>query len=114
MADSFVEGLWSDRGRPMDSCGAVESPEARPAAVAIDFTDGDTSPSRARIPRRIRRRLLEGKSSGGRSSVEEIEAKLRDADLRRQVVYSRKFVSSIVFWLLGLRVTSIFCSFMKF
>ncbi|CAL9184516.1 uncharacterized protein LOC103978482 [Musa acuminata AAA Group] len=68
----------------MDSCGAVESPEARPAAVAIDFTDGDTSPSRARIPRRIRRRLLEGKSSGGRSSVEEIEAKLRDADLRRQ------------------------------
>ncbi|RWW84340.1 hypothetical protein BHE74_00007056 [Ensete ventricosum] len=87
----------------MDSCGAVESPEARPAAVAIDFTDGDTSPSRARIPRRIRRRLLRGKSSGGRLSVEEIEAKLRDAELRRQVVYKRKFVSSVVFRLLGCR-----------
>ncbi|RWW12714.1 hypothetical protein GW17_00023610 [Ensete ventricosum] len=72
-----------------------------PAAVAIDFTDGDTSPSRARIPRRIRRRLLRGKSSGGRLSVEEIEAKLRDAELRRQVVYKRKFVSSVVFRLLG-------------
>ncbi|WOL01261.1 hypothetical protein Cni_G09977 [Canna indica] len=68
----------------MDSSGAVESPEtARPAAVALDFTDGETSPSPARIPRRIRRRLLESKSSGP-ASVEEIEAKLRDAELRRQ------------------------------
>nr|XP_009414988.1 PREDICTED: uncharacterized protein LOC103995950 isoform X1 [Musa acuminata subsp. malaccensis] len=68
----------------MDSRGTVESPEvARPAAVALDFTDAEVASSRARIPRRIRRRLLEGKSSGP-SSVEEIEAKLRDADLRRQ------------------------------
>ncbi|URE23942.1 T-complex protein 11 [Musa troglodytarum] len=68
----------------MHSRGTVESPEAaRPAAVALDFTDAEAASSRARIPRRIRRRLLEGKSNGP-SSVEEIEAKLRDADLRRQ------------------------------
>ncbi|KAJ8492005.1 hypothetical protein OPV22_013726 [Ensete ventricosum] len=68
----------------MDSRGTVGSPEAaRPAAVALDFTDAEAASSPARIPRRIRRRLLEGKSSGP-SSVEEIEAKLREADLRRQ------------------------------
>jgi len=38
-----------------------------------------------RVPRRIRRRLLEAKSSSSPSSAEAIEAKLREADLRRQV-----------------------------
>ncbi|XP_072950674.1 uncharacterized protein [Typha angustifolia] len=69
----------------MGSGGGVESPEAgRPAAIAMDFSNGETSESsQAKVPRRIRRRLLEAKSSSP-TSVEEIEAKLKEADLRRQ------------------------------
>ncbi|KAG8082082.1 hypothetical protein GUJ93_ZPchr0014g47261 [Zizania palustris] len=37
-----------------------------------------------RVPPRIRRRLLEGSRSGGPASAEEIEAKLKEAELRRQ------------------------------
>lgn len=70
----------------------MESPESGGAAtaVAFEFPAGDpaTSSSSApvKIPRRIRRRLLEAKrGSSPPSSVEEIEAKLKEADLRRQV-----------------------------
>ncbi|GFY89353.1 T-complex protein 11 [Actinidia rufa] len=68
----------------------VDSPEAgRIAGVAMDFParDETVSPpsSPARMPRRLRRRLLESKASP--STVEEIEAKLRDADLRRKKFY---------------------------
>ncbi|KAL6964385.1 hypothetical protein U1Q18_035440 [Sarracenia purpurea var. burkii] len=68
----------------------VDSPEAgRMAGVAMEFParDETTSPpsSPPRMPRRLRRRLLESKTSP--STVEEIEAKLRDADLRRQKFY---------------------------
>ncbi|RWW29867.1 hypothetical protein GW17_00005590 [Ensete ventricosum] len=98
LVDHRADDLWSDPGRPMDSRGTVGSPEAaRPAAVALDFTDAEAASSPARIPRRIRRRLLEGKSSGP-SSVEEIEAKLREADLRRQVVSWRELGPLILFW----------------
>ncbi|XP_020107600.1 uncharacterized protein LOC109723579 isoform X2 [Ananas comosus] len=70
----------------MDSSGGVESPETgRPAAVVLDFPAGEPS-SPAKVPRRIRRRLMEAKSSSP-TSVEEIEAKLREADLRRQQFY---------------------------
>ncbi|KAL6979178.1 hypothetical protein U1Q18_020844 [Sarracenia purpurea var. burkii] len=62
----------------------VDSSEAgRMVGVAMEFptrdetTSSPTSPPR--MPRRIRRRLLESKTSP--STVEEIEAKLRDADL---------------------------------
>ncbi|KAE8815260.1 T-complex protein 11-like protein 1 [Hordeum vulgare] len=43
----------------------------------------------ARVPPRIRRRLLEGRASGGGgpASAEEIEAKLKEADHRRQQFY---------------------------
>ncbi|WOL00886.1 hypothetical protein Cni_G09599 [Canna indica] len=76
----------------MGSGGGVETPAAeRPAAVALDFPAGEPS-SPARVPQRIRRRLLEGRSGNGASSVEEIEAKLREADLRRQQF--REFLSS--------------------
>ena len=45
---------------------------------------GSVSPSR--IPRRLRRRLVDVESnSKSQRTVEDIEAKLRDADLRRQV-----------------------------
>ncbi|KAJ0972842.1 hypothetical protein J5N97_020801 [Dioscorea zingiberensis] len=48
--------------------------------IAMEFPAGEPS---GRVPRRIRRRLMESRGSGP-SSVEEIEAKLREADLRRQ------------------------------
>lgn len=47
------------------------------------------SPSRMRMPKRLRERLLECKNTS--PTVGEIEAKLRDADLRRQVFLSRSF-----------------------
>lgn len=48
-------------------------------------------------PRRIRRRLVEGARCGGApATVEEIEARLRDAELRRQVCVTvvLRFLSS--------------------
>ncbi|CAN1804905.1 T-complex protein 11-like protein 1 [Linum perenne] len=53
--------------------------------IVLDFpmTDAPPSSSPPRIPKRLRKRMLETKASPV-SSVEEIEAKLRDADLRRQ------------------------------
>ncbi|CAL5329739.1 unnamed protein product [Camellia sinensis] len=64
----------------------VDSPEtSRVSGVAMEFPATDDTASPPRIPRRLRRRLLETKTSP--STVEEIEAKLRDADLRRQKFY---------------------------
>ncbi|XP_059653509.1 uncharacterized protein LOC132300457 [Cornus florida] len=66
----------------------MESPETeRMTGIAMDFPASDCTPSSSprTMPRRLRRRLLESKSSP--STVEEIEAKLRDADLRRQKFY---------------------------
>jgi hypothetical protein len=63
----------------------VESPRSRRGAgIAMEFpsTDGAVSPV---LPPRLRRRLSETKTST--SSAEEIEAKLRDADVRRQKFY---------------------------
>ncbi|CAN1305333.1 T-complex protein 11-like protein 1 [Linum perenne] len=56
--------------------------------IVLDFpmTDAPPSSSPPRIPKRLRKRMLETKASPI-SSVEEIEAKLRDADLRRQQFY---------------------------
>ncbi|KAG7977723.1 hypothetical protein I3843_05G045700 [Carya illinoinensis] len=63
------------------------SPEdGKAVAFAMDFPLDDStsfSNSSPRLPRRLRRRLLECRSPP-KSTVEEIEAKLRDADLRRQ------------------------------
>lgn len=55
-----------------------------PVAMEIPAEEG---PAAARAPpRRIRRRLVEGARAGGApASVEEIEARLREAELRRQV-----------------------------
>ncbi|GMI83622.1 hypothetical protein like AT1G22930 [Hibiscus trionum] len=61
----------------------METPESG-RAVALEFLVSETPPS-SRVPRRIRKRLLaECKTP---STVEEIEAKLRHADLRRQQFY---------------------------
>ncbi|XVF01150.1 hypothetical protein REPUB_Repub04eG0063600 [Reevesia pubescens] len=61
----------------------METPESG-KAVALEFPLSET-PSFTRVPRRIRKRLLaECKTP---STVEEIEAKLRHADLRRQQFY---------------------------
>lgn len=55
-----------------------------PAAVVLDFSSANSSSSTpAKVPRRIRRRLLDCRSSLP-STVEEIEAKLKEADLRRR------------------------------
>ncbi|VAH32590.1 unnamed protein product [Triticum turgidum subsp. durum] len=53
-----------------------------PVAMEIPAEEG----AAARVPPRIRRRLLEGRASGGGgpASAEEIEAKLKEADHRRQ------------------------------
>lgn len=66
----------------------VDSPESgRVNGIALEFPvrDDDTVSS-TRIPRRLRERLLECKTP---STVEEIEAKLRHADLRRQQFYEK-------------------------
>lgn len=57
-----------------------------PEAVALDIPAEEGSPV-ARVPRRIRRRLLQARESSADApaTAEEIEAKLRDAQLRRQV-----------------------------
>ncbi|KAL1557773.1 hypothetical protein AAHA92_08316 [Salvia divinorum] len=68
----------------------MESPErGRPViGVALEFpaSDGVLSCSPPTIPTWLRRRLSEPKTPPP-STVEEIEAKLRDADLRRQKFY---------------------------
>ncbi|XAR56338.1 hypothetical protein NMG60_11036783 [Bertholletia excelsa] len=64
----------------------VESPEAgRVAGIAMEFPTNEEASSPPRIPRRLQMRLLASKTSP--STVEKIEAKLRDADLRRQKFY---------------------------
>lgn len=60
----------------------------RMAGIAMEFPacDGGELSTPPMIPARLRRRLSETK--GIPSSVEEIEAKLRGADLRRQVSHA--------------------------
>ncbi|KAF8404280.1 hypothetical protein HHK36_009162 [Tetracentron sinense] len=59
----------------------TESEKVPGIALSFPVTDSESS-SPSKVPRRLRRRLLECKSP---STVEEIEAKLKEADLRRQV-----------------------------
>ncbi|CAL1385557.1 unnamed protein product [Linum trigynum] len=68
------------------SSGTVE--KVAPSGIALDFpaTDAPASASPPRIPKRLRKRMMEAKTSPV-SSVQEIEAKLRDAELRRQQFY---------------------------
>ncbi|KAL7199996.1 hypothetical protein ACSBR2_022160 [Camellia fascicularis] len=70
----------------MMTVGVDSSEAGRVAGVAMDFPATDDTASPPRIPRRLQRRLSESKTSSP-STVEEIEAKLRDADLRRQKFY---------------------------
>ena len=68
----------------------VELPaERNGGGIVMEFPAGNEEslssfPSPPSLPRRLRRRLLDVEYKSP-SSVEEIEAKLRDADLRRQV-----------------------------
>ncbi|XP_022867788.1 uncharacterized protein LOC111387460 [Olea europaea var. sylvestris] len=66
----------------------MESPERGRSAVAMEFpaSDGAMSCSPPTMPSWLRRRLSESKTPPP-STVEEIEARLRDADLRRQKFY---------------------------
>ncbi|KAJ1419984.1 T-complex 11 [Sesbania bispinosa] len=63
----------------------VELPEGRAGGVVMEFPLGEAESfsSPPRLPKRLRRRLLDAECKSP-STVEEIEAKLRDADLRRQ------------------------------
>ncbi|KAJ6805750.1 uncharacterized protein M6B38_177680 [Iris pallida] len=66
--------------------------ETGPSPVALEFPAGDSSPeaaAAAKVPRKIRRRLLEGRGGSAPASVEQIENKLREADLRRQQFHDR-------------------------
>ncbi|KAJ9687472.1 hypothetical protein PVL29_016096 [Vitis rotundifolia] len=68
--------------------GVDSSDPARVAGIAMDFPVSDEAAfvSPPRVPPRLRRRLVESRSP---STAEEIEAKLRDADRRRQQFYER-------------------------
>ncbi|KAJ6706617.1 hypothetical protein OIU79_011113 [Salix purpurea] len=71
------------------SSQASPSPEtvAVRGGVVIDFpVDKESFSSPRRIPRNLQKRLLEAKAPAS-CSVEDIEAKLRHAHLRRQVLY---------------------------
>lgn len=65
----------------------VDLPELEtPAATAFEFPPNDgepSSPLSAKLPRRLRRRL--SAETKAPSTAEEIDAKLREANLRRQV-----------------------------
>ncbi|EEC73401.1 hypothetical protein OsI_07654 [Oryza sativa Indica Group] len=64
---------------------ALEIPAAAEAEEEVEEEEGSPSPPVvARVPPRIRRRLLLRHRGGAPATAEEIEAKLRDADLRRQ------------------------------
>ncbi|KAJ9552331.1 hypothetical protein OSB04_016376 [Centaurea solstitialis] len=69
--------------------GVGNSPETAGVAMEFPVFDGAELSSPATVPPRLRRRLTETKSSTSPSSVEEIEAKLRNADLRRQICSAR-------------------------
>lgn len=59
----------------------------RVAGVALEFPAFD-SPSPPKVPRRIRQRLLENSpTTSSTATLEEIEAKLKEAELRRQQFY---------------------------
>lgn len=65
---------------------ALEIPAAAEAEEEVEEEEGSPSPPVvARVPPRIRRRLLLRHRGGAPATAEEIEAKLREADLRRQV-----------------------------
>ncbi|TKY71365.1 T-complex protein 1 protein 1 [Spatholobus suberectus] len=71
----------------------VELPEGRSGCsggIALEFPAGDEESfsSPTRLPKRLRRRLRDAECKSP-STVEEIEAKLRDADLRRQKYYEK-------------------------
>ncbi|CAK9175692.1 unnamed protein product [Ilex paraguariensis] len=68
--------------------GVESAGNGKVAGIAMDFpaSDGTASSSPSRMPRRLRRRFSETKTASP-TSVEEIEAKLRGADLRRQKFY---------------------------
>ncbi|XP_019180292.1 PREDICTED: uncharacterized protein LOC109175489 [Ipomoea nil] len=67
--------------------GSPESDSVTGIALSFPVNDSDTGSlqSTPRLPRRLRRRLLEAKSPS--TTAQDIEAKLRDAELRRQQFY---------------------------
>lgn len=75
----------------------VELPAGRAGGgggIAMEFPVGDEEgvSSTPSVPKRLRRRLVDVDCKSP-STVEEIEAKLRDADLRRQVCFSLRLES---------------------
>ncbi|RDX93367.1 T-complex protein 11-like protein 1, partial [Mucuna pruriens] len=70
----------------------VELPEGRSGGggIAMEFMAGgeESFSSPTRLPKRLRRRLRDAECKSP-CTVEEIEAKLRDADLRRQKYYEK-------------------------
>jgi hypothetical protein len=67
----------------------VELPEGK-TGIMMEFPVGDDESlsSPVRLPKRLRRRLLDTECKSP-STVEEIEAKLRDAEIRRQKYYGK-------------------------
>ncbi|KAK4784260.1 hypothetical protein SAY86_018628 [Trapa natans] len=72
----------------------METPDKSPTAIVLDFPvveDGGATPLSwpPKMPARLRRRLLAECGTRSPSTVEEIEAKLRHAHLRRQQFYEK-------------------------
>ena len=68
----------------MDHVSEKSNMILRPIAFDVEICE---SPSPPCVPKRVRKRLLESPESRSKppSSIQEIEAKLKEADLRRQV-----------------------------
>ncbi|KAL6961961.1 hypothetical protein U1Q18_036920 [Sarracenia purpurea var. burkii] len=75
----------------MDAGVEMTGSERRVAGTALDFPNMSSISSPQKLPRRLRRRLLESNKNPS-PTVEEIEAKLKEAEQRRQQFY--EFLSS--------------------
>ncbi|MCL7051091.1 hypothetical protein MKW94_022077, partial [Papaver nudicaule] len=73
----------------VDTVGIDQTETGGVAGISIDLSETDSSSllfselAPPKVPRRLRKRLLESKNSSA-TTVEEIESKLKEADLRRQ------------------------------
>lgn len=84
--------------------GSTESDSVTGIALNFPVNDSDTGSlqSAPRLPRRLRRRLLEAKAPS--TTAQDIEAKLRDAELRRQVMSKLLFPERISSFMLFLNI----------
>ncbi|OVA10934.1 T-complex 11 [Macleaya cordata] len=81
----------TDRETMVEIAGLDPTESGGVAGISIDLSESDSSSlllssqsAPPKVPRRLRRRLMESNKNTSATTVEEIEAKLKEADLRRQ------------------------------